>query len=459
MTAVHATDSRTTAVAAGLRPTRIEVDLDAIRHNVGRLAALAGGAEICAVVKADAYGHGAEAVARAAVEAGATWLAVALAEEGLQLRDAGIDARILLLSEPPVAAIADLLAADLTPTVYREPFIAALDAQGQGRGRPVLVHLKVDTGMARVGVPPEHWQARFEQVATAPGVELEGLCTHLARADEPPVDTTSQQLAAFDRAIAQAARVGLHARLTHAANTAGVLLHPGSHHVLVRPGIGVYGLSPSSEVDAAEHGLCPALRLVSEVSFAKHVAAHTPVSYGHRWRAPEAGWVATVPIGYADGVPRRLTNRIQVLLGGRRRPVVGAITMDQLMVWCGDEEPVVGDEVVLLGAASRAPASGPPQGPPPGPPSGPSQWPPPGPPPGAPQELPPGAQPRPRPGTDPETDQAPGAEAAAADGTPTASPPLQVRAEEWAEAADTVTYEIVTSLTTRLPRIHLGVAH
>jgi len=129
------------------------------------------------------------------------------------------------------------------------------------------------------------------------------------------------------------------------------------------------------------------------------------------------------------------------------------------MVWCGDEEPVVGDEAVLLGAASRAPASGPPQGPPPGPPSGPSQWPPPGPPPGAPQELPPGAQPRPRPGTDPETDQAPGAEAAAADGTPTASPPLQVRAEEWAEAADTVTYEIVTSLTTRLPRIHLGVAH
>ncbi|TVP71605.1 MAG: alanine racemase [Nitriliruptor sp.] len=429
MTAVHGADPRVAAVAAGLRPTRIEVDLDAIRHNVGRLATLAGGAEVCAVVKADAYGHGAEAVARAAVEAGATWLAVALAEEGLQLRDAGIDARILVLSEPPVSAIADLLAADLTPTVYREPFIAVLDAQGQGRGRPVPVHLKVDTGMARVGVPPDHWQARFEQVATAEGVELEGLCTHLARADEPSVDTTSQQLAAFDRAIAEAARVGLHARLTHAANTAGVLLHPRSHHVLVRPGIGVYGLSPSSEVDAAEHGLCPALRLVSEVSFAKHVAAHTPVSYGHRWRAPEDGWVATVPIGYADGVPRRLTNRVQVLLAGRRRPVIGMITMDQVMVWCGDEEPVVGDEVVLLGAASRAPAAGAPPGP------------------------------RPRPGADPGADPAPGSESTAADGTPLPSPPLQVRAEEWAEAADTVTYEIVSSLTARLPRIHLGVAH
>ena len=423
MTAVHAADTRVTAVASGLRPTRVEVDLDAIRHNVARLADLAGGAEVCAVVKADAYGHGADAVARAAVEAGATWLAVALAEEGLQLRDAGIDARILVLSEPPVAAIADLLAADLTPTVYREPFIAVLDAQGQGRGRPVRVHLKVDTGMARVGVPPDHWQARFEQVATAPGVELEGLCTHLARADEPPVDTTAQQLAAFDRAIAQAARVGLRARLTHAANTAGVLLHPGSHHALVRPGIGVYGLSPSSEVDAAEHGLCPALRLVSEVSFAKHVTANTPVSYGHRWRAPEDGWVATVPIGYADGVPRRLTNRIQVLLAGRRRPVVGTITMDQLMVWCGDDEPVVGDEVVLLGAASRTPVAG----------------------------SPPAALPSP--GTEP------GEETAPADGPPPASLPLQVRVEEWAEAADTVTYEIVSSLTARLPRIHLGVAH
>jgi len=433
MTAVHAADARVTAVAAGLRPTRIEVDLDAIRHNVARLAVLAGGAEVCAVVKADAYGHGADAVARAAVEAGATWLAVALAEEGLQLRDAGIDARILVLSEPPVAAIADLLAADLTPTVYREPFIAVLDAQGQGRGRPVPVHLKVDTGMGRVGVPPDHWQARFEQVATAPGVELEGLCTHLARADEPLVDTTAQQLATFDRAIAQAARVGLRASLTHAANTAGVLLHPGSHHALVRPGIGVYGLSPSSEVDAAEHGLCPALRLVSEVSFAKRVTAKTPVSYGHRWRAPEDGWVATVPIGYADGVPRRLTNRIQVLLAGRRRPVVGTITMDQLMVWCGDEEPVVGDEVVLLGAASRVPAAGP------QPDAGP--W--------------PGTDPgrEPGPGSDP------GSETASADGPPPRSPPLQVRVEEWAEAADTVTYEIVSSLTTRLPRIHLGAAH
>jgi alanine racemase len=299
---------------------------------------------------------------------------------------------------------------------------------------------------------PTLWQDRFEQVATAAGVELEGLCTHLARADEPLVDTTSQQLAAYDRALAQAARVGLHPRLTHAANTAGVLLHPRSHHALVRPGIGVYGLSPSGEVDAAEYGLCPALRLVSEVSFAKRVTAQTPVSYGHRWRAPEDGWVATVPIGYADGIPRRLTNRIQVLLGGRRRPVVGTITMDQLMVWCGDEEPVVGDEVVLLGAATRVP--------PPGSPPAPEPAPPPAPPPPATR---PGVQPPPGSGPVPDTEPALRADrdapSASAGGTSTGPAPLQVRVEEWAAAADTVTYEIVSSLTTRLPRIHLGGAH
>ncbi len=379
------------------RPTRVEVDLDAIRHNVAHLAAVAGTA-VCAVVKADGYGHGAVPVARAALQAGASWLAVALVEEGVQLRDAGIDAPILLLSEPPIAAVGELLAAELTPTVYREPFIAALDAHGQARGRPVPVHAKVDTGMGRVGVPAEEWPARVEQLATSPGVEVEGIWTHLARADEPEVTTTDQQLAAFDRALDAADRLGIRASLVHAANTAGALVHPGSRRTLVRVGIGIYGLSPSTELDAIEHGLLPALRLVSEVSHVKRVSAGTPLSYGHRWRAPEAGWVATVPIGYADGVPRRLTNRAQVLLGGRRRAMVGTVTMDQLLVWCGEDEPGVGDEVVLLGIAG---------------------------------------------------DGAAGDGAAGDD-----DPPERIRAEEWAAATDTITYEIATSLSERLPRHH-----
>ena len=373
------------AVRTGLRPTRIEVDLGAIRANVTRIRAAAG-TEVCAVVKADGYGHGAPAVARAALEGGATWLAVALVEEGLELRAADIDAPILVMSEPPIAAIPELLAADLTPTAYRAPFLAVLDAAGHERAEPVRVHLKVDTGMARVGIPPEELAERLEQAAVAHGLVIDGLYTHLARADEPGVATTDEQLAAFARVVDRAAKLGIRPGWLHTANTAGALVHPGAAYGMVRAGIGVYGLSPGSEVDAADHGLLPALRLVSEVSFAKRIAAGTPVSYGHRWRAPTDGWLATLPIGYADGVPRALTNRAQVLLGGRRRPLVGTVCMDQVLVWCDDHEPAVGDEVVLLGAQ--------------------------------------------------------GAE--------------RIRVEEWAAAADTITYEIVTQLTARLPRHHHG---
>jgi len=374
-----------TPARTGLRPTRLEIDLGAIRHNVRQLAATTG-VEICAVVKADGYGHGSVEVARAAVEGGASWLAVALVEEGLVLRDAGIDVPILVLSEPPVAAIPQMLAAELTPTAYREPFLAVLDAAGHGRGRAVAIHLKVDSGMGRVGVPIDEWPARVKQVAVSRGLEVQGIFTHLARADEPGVQTTDQQLASFDRALSVASKLGIDPELVHTANSAGSLLFPAARRDMVRPGIGLYGLSPALDVPAADHGLVPALRLVSEVAFAKRVAAGTPVSYGHRWRAPEDGWVATVPIGYADGVPRALTNRAQVLLKGRRRPMVGTVTMDQVMVWCDDAEPVVGEEVVLLGE----------QG----------------------EEC--------------------------------------VLVEEWAAAADTITYEIATQLTARLPRYHRG---
>lgn len=374
----------TTVTDQRLRPTRVEVDLAAIRHNVATIARIAGTA-VCAVVKADAYGHGAVPVARAVLAAGASHLAVATVEEGLQLREAGIDAPVLLFSEPPITAVETLLRAKLTPTAYREPFIAVLDAAGHARGRAVEVHVKVDTGMARVGIPPADWTTRLRKAAACRGLDIVGLWTHLARADEPELPTTAEQLTAFDRARDLAAKQGITPRLVHAANTAGALLHPDARLDLVRPGIGIYGLSPSAQVDAAEHGLRPALRLVSEVAEAKRITAGTPVSYGHRWRAPEDGTLVTVPIGYADGVPRVLTNRAQVLIGGRRRPIAGTVTMDQILVWCGDDEPRVGDEVVLLG----------------------------------------------------EQDDE------------------RIRVEEWAAAADTITYEIVSQLTRRLPRIHL----
>jgi alanine racemase len=371
--------------APSTRPSRLEVRPGAIRRNVARLRDAASGAAVCAVVKADGYGHGIVTVARAALAGGASWLAVALVEEGVLLRDAGIDAPILLLTEPPIAAIPDLLAAGLTPVAYRPPFLAALDAAGHHRGEPVAVHLKADTGMARVGVPAPDWSAVLRQAATSDGLVVDGLMTHLARADEPDVDTTDVQLDAFDRFVAEAARLGINPRWRHTANSAGTLIHPRARHTLVRPGIGIYGLSPDVAVPADDHGLEPALRLVTEVSFAKHVPEGTPVSYGHRWYAPSDGWIATLPIGYADGVPRALTNVGQALVHGQRHPFAGTVCMDQLVVWCGDDQPHVGDEVVLLGDQ----------------------------------------------GDD------------------------RIRVEEWAALVDTITYEIVTQLTARLPRVVL----
>ncbi len=333
---------------SAVRPTRLEVDLDAVTHNVGVLARAAGDAAVCAVVKADGYGHGAPAVARAALGAGASMLAVALVEEAEELRAAGIDAPILLLSEPPVDGVDRVLAAGVTPSVYTRAFGEALDMRARVEGAPVRIHLCFDTGMGRVGAPPDGWDDLIA-AASSWKVDLEGVWTHLARADEPDVTTTAEQLARFADLLGRIGDRGLAPRIIHAANSAGTLLHPGAAFDLVRCGIAVYGLSPAPDVRARDHGLRQALRLVSAVSYAKRVPAGTPVSYGHSWSAPADGWVATVPIGYADGVPRALTNRVEVLHGGVRRPMVGNVTMDQVMVWCGDVEPVIGDEVVLLG--------------------------------------------------------------------------------------------------------------
>ena len=332
-----------------LRATHLEIDLTVIRDNVARFAAHTG-TEVCAVVKGDGYGHGSVPVARAALEGGAAWLAVALVEEGLVLRDAGVSAPILVLSEPPIAAISPMLDAELTPVVYRPPFLAALDAAARARPTPVGIHLKFDTGMGRVGAVREDWTRMLRNAAEAHGVVVEGLMTHLARADEPDEPATGEQLAAFDEVARQASLLGIRPRWRHAANSAGALAHPAAALDLIRPGIGIYGLSPGMDVDAADYRLRPAMRLVTEVAFVKHVAEGTPISYGHRWVAPRDGWVATLPLGYADGVPRSLTNVGEVLLGGRRRPIAGTVCMDLLMVWCDQDRPAVGDEVVLLGA-------------------------------------------------------------------------------------------------------------
>ena len=333
------------------RPAWAEVDLSAIAHNVAALRAAAAPAELCAVVKADGYGHGAVPVARAAVEAGASWLAVALTDEGLALRAAGLDVPILLLSEPAADEWDDAVRGRLTPTVYSRPAIAGLAAAAAAAGgAPVTVHLKVDTGMHRVGAAPDQAVALCQAVCARPELRLGGVWTHCAVADEPDHPFTTVQLERFDAVLAELRAAGSPPFLVHAANSAAAMIQPRLRHDLVRCGIAVYGLDPSP----ALHGrlpLRPALTLKACVSHVQVVRAGEAVSYGLRRAVPVDSVVATVPLGYADGVPRRLSAvGGEALVGGRRRPLAGTITMDQLLLDCGPDAAVaVGDEVVLLG--------------------------------------------------------------------------------------------------------------
>ena len=329
------------------RPAWAEIDLDAVRHNVRVLVAAAGGAAVCAVVKADGYGHGAVRVSRAALEAGASCLAVALVEEGVVLREAGIEAPILLLSEPPADAAAEVVAQGLTPTVYTRAWIDALSALGTATGTPIAVHLKVDTGMHRVGADPDEAVALARVVHDDPRLELAAVWTHFAVADDPDDGFTSEQRRRLDEACAAIEAAGVAVPERHAANAAGTL-YAGATYDLVRPGIAVYGYAPNPGVGV---DLRPVLSLRARVSHVKVLDAGERLSYGLRYRLPVRSVVATVPLGYADGVPRRLGETGgEVLIGGRRHPIAGTVTMDQILVDCGPGTSVAaGDDVVLLG--------------------------------------------------------------------------------------------------------------
>jgi alanine racemase len=331
------------------RPAWAAVDLDAVRHNAGLLCRLAAPAVLCAVVKADAYGHGDVAVARAALEGGATWLAVALVEEGVHLRDAGIDAPILLLSEPGPDGMAEAVARRLVPTAYTAGGLESL--------------------ARAVGADPGALSDLADRVAADPGLVLGAVWTHLAVAEgSEPVDRefTALQLERFDGALSELARSGHRPPMTHVANSAGTIGVAGSRRDMVRCGIALYGVSPTPAlVDtlarATDGGrLRPVLSLHSRVSYVRDLDAGERPSYGRRRPLPGPGrsQVATVPLGYADGVPRRLFDQGgEVLIGGIRRPLAGVVTMDQIVVDCGPvgSAPVaVGDEAVLLGRQGAA---------------------------------------------------------------------------------------------------------
>lgn len=329
------------------RPTVAEVDLDAIRHNVRLLKP--AGAELMAVVKADGYGHGAVPISTAALGAGATWLGVALVEEGIALREAGIDAAILVLTEFPTGSEKDALAAGLTPTLYTEQGLGRLAEAARALGDARIgVHVKLDTGMHRVGLDPKDAASFVARVGEA-GLHVDGVWTHFAKAEDLADPSAQRQLTLFTEALdALRAAAGIQVRYRHTANSAATIALPESHLDLVRVGVALFGIWPGPEL-TERVPLRPAMSLRSQVGLAKRVAAGEGVSYGLRYRLERDSTIATVPVGYADGYARALSDRGQVLIRGKRYPIAGTVTMDQLTVDCGDDDVEVGDEVVLFG--------------------------------------------------------------------------------------------------------------
>jgi alanine racemase len=334
----------------GWRPTVAEIDLGAIRENVVNLAAvLRPGARVLAVVKANAYGHGDVAVARACLEAGAGSLGVALVEEGVRLREAGIDAPVLLLVEHPPDASDAIVGSALTPSVSSRASIDAIGAASSRAGQRTPIHVVVDTGMHREGVPFDQAAELVVYADARPDVRVEGLWSHLAVADEKGNDFTALQVRRFTDVCAAVEHAGIDVPLRHLANSAGALACPDAHFDMVRLGIAVYGLHPADHL-RARCELRPAMRLRSAVSTVRRVRAGEGISYGHRYAPAADATIASIPVGYGDGFTRLYTGRSEVLIGGRRRAVAGTVTMDQIMADCGDDDVAPGDEVVLIGS-------------------------------------------------------------------------------------------------------------
>ncbi|TGO06299.1 alanine racemase [Serinibacter arcticus] len=373
-------------------PARAVVDLDAIAGNVRHLATLAPASQVMAVVKADAYGHGLVPSALAAQAGGATWLGVAQLAEALTLRASGVTGRILTWIYSPGAPLESALAAGLDLSVGAPWALTEVVAAARASGRTARVHLKVDTGLARGGMFLEDWSEVLADAlrAQADGViEVVGVWSHLASAEDVTSPITQAQLDVFVEAIARAEAGGAHLEVRHLANSAATLVNPAMHFDLVRPGLAVFGLSPVPGRTPADLGLTPAMRLEAEIMLVKRAAAGQGVSYGHTYTTTEDTLLADVPLGYADGIPRHASGTGPFDVGGRRVRIAGRVCMDQVVLDLGpDATARAGDVAVLFG-----------------------------------------------PGTD---------------GEPTA--------QDWAEAAGTISYEIVTRLGSRVPRVHVGTA-
>ncbi|MGH9749368.1 MAG: alanine racemase [Candidatus Polarisedimenticolia bacterium] len=340
------------AVTSGLlarhRPTWAEIDRDALHHNLRQVRERIGDRRILAVVKADAYGHGAVGVARSLAGAGVAMFGVALPEEGVALRRAGIDRPILLLGGITPEQAGLVAEHGFIPAVYRADQVEALDAAAARAGRPLDVHLKIDTGMGRLGVPAPDVGAFGEILARAAGVRLAGAFSHLAVADAPGDPFTAAQIERFRGAVGTLRRAGLEPVDLHLANSAAISDHPPAWLTLVRPGIVLYGYPPSDQVSPLDW--LPVLSLKTRIIYLKDVAQGTSLGYGRTFVTSRPSRIASLAAGYDDGLPRDLGNRGQVLVGGRFAPIVGRISMDLTTIDVTDLPGVrLHDEVVLIG--------------------------------------------------------------------------------------------------------------
>ncbi|MCZ4120554.1 alanine racemase [Streptomyces sp. H39-S7] len=368
---------------------RAEIDLTALRANVTALRACAPGAGLMAVVKADAYGHGMVPCARAALEAGATWLGAATPEEALALRAAGVGGRLLCWLWTPGGPFRAAVEADIDVTVSARWALREVCAAAREAGRTARVQLKADTGLGRNGCQPADWPELTAAARTAETdglIKVTGIWSHFSCADEPGHPSIANELAAFHTVLAVAADAGLDPEVRHMANSPGTLTLPESHFDLVRTGVAMYGISPVPQVGGpADFGLRPVMTLTARLASVKRVPGGHGVSYGHHYITPGETTLALVPLGYAAGVPRHASGSGPVLVAGKWRTVAGRVAMDQFVVDLGGDAARPGDEAVLFGPGDR--------------------------------------------------------------GEPTA--------EDWARAAGTIAYEIVTRIGTRVPRVYV----
>ena len=341
-----------------MRATRAIIHLENLRHNIRALKReLAPGVKICLAVKADAYGHGAARVSQAAIEEGIDVLGIATVEEGVELRKSGIESPVLLLSLPVPEELPAIVGNRITPIVASRELVLLFAREAERRNRKVEVHLKIDTGMGRVGCRPEEAEDLAGLIFSHSWLSLGGVCTHFPVSDIPGDPFTLRQIEIFRRCIESLKSRSIDPGIVHAANSGAVINYPDSHFNMVRPGILLYGYYPSKEQDR-ELELMPVMEFVTRIVFLKKVAKGTRLSYGLTYTTKGDSFIATLPVGYADGYSRLLSNRAEVAIQGRRYPVAGRICMDQCLVDLGsDTNVLLYDDAVLFGPGPGPPSA------------------------------------------------------------------------------------------------------